>query len=274
VKGANERSMRRRFSGCQRTVGIAPFILPGNTLFLPYALTLSPARVALMKRYEELARTTTRDGVRLTLLQHSEDYYIEIDGATLMSTRAPGSERALAELAVSGLVDIKKPRVLIGGLGLGFTLGAALDGLPRGATVVVAEIFTPVVEWNRKFMFESSKDRLADPRVVLELRDVVDVLREASLTSFDAILLDVDNGPSSFCLESNHRLYNSAGLARIKRALRPGGILAIWSAEPSPPFARKLGKAGFLTETATARARGRKGARHTIFLGRMTRTRG
>ena len=226
-----------------------------------------------MKPYKELARTTTRDGTQLTLLQHSDDYYIEVDGATLMSTRAPASERALAELAISALVNIQCPRVLIGGLGLGFTLGAALDGLPRGAAVVVAEISAPVVEWNRKFSFESSKDRLADPRVVVELRDVVAVLREASLT-FDAILLDVDNGPETYCLESNYRLYNSEGLARIKRALRPGGILAVWSAEPSPAFARKLRKAGFMTEMTTVRSRGRKGARHIIFLGRKPRTRG
>ncbi len=190
-----------------------------------------------------------------------------------MSTRAPGSERALADLAIRGLVNSKAPRVLIGGLGLGFTLGAALDGLPRGAAVVVAEVLAPVVDWNRKFMFGSSKDRLADPRVVVELRDVLDVLREASLT-FDAILLDVDNGPDTYCLESNYRLYNSVGLARIKRALRPGGILAVWSAEPSPAFARKLRKAGFLSETTTVRSRGRKGARHIIFLGRKPRTRG
>ena len=108
-----------------------------------------------MKPYKELARTTTRDGTQLTLLQHSDDYYIDVDGATLMSTRAPGSERALAELAIRGLDKIKCPRVLIGGLGLGFTLGAALDELPRGAAVVVAEVFAPVIEWNRKFCFES-----------------------------------------------------------------------------------------------------------------------
>ncbi len=226
-----------------------------------------------MKPYKELARTTTLNGTQLTLLQHSDDYYIEVDGATLMSTRAPASERALAELAICDLVNIKCPRVLIGGLGLGFTLGAALDGLPRGAAVVVAEVFAPVVEWNRKFSFESANDRLADPRVVVQLRDVVAVLREASLT-FDAILLDVDNGPDSYCLESNYRLYNSAGLARIEKALNPGGILAVWSAGPSHSFARRLRQAGFVTETTTVRSRGRKGANHVIFLGRKPRRRG
>ena len=228
---------------------------------------------AFMKPYVELARTKTHDGAQLTLLQHSDDYYIEIDGEPLMSTRETGSECALAELAIRGLTDIKSPRVLIGGLGLGFTLGAALDGLPRSASVVVAELFAPLVEWNRKFCFESSKDRLADPRVVIEVRDVVEVLREASL-SFDAILLDVDNGPDAYCLESNHRLYNTEGLARIMKALRPGGILAVWSAGPSPPFPRQLRRAGFLAETAVVRSRGRKGARHSIFLGRNPKPRG
>ena len=221
-----------------------------------------------MKPYEELARTTTPDGARLTLLEQSGDYYIEIDGATLMSTRAVGSERALAEMGIRGLVDVKRPRVLIGGLGLGFTLGAALDELPPDGTVVVAEIFAAVVEWNRKFMFESSTDRLADPRVVVDQRDVVEVMRDTSIP-FDAILLDVDNGPDAYCLESNHRLYNAAGLARIKKALNPGGILGIWAVEGSPAFVRTLRREGFEADVTTVRSRGRKGARHAIFLGRM-----
>lgn len=226
-----------------------------------------------MKPRETLATTTTPDGVQLTLVKHSDDYYIEIDGAMLMSTRSFGSERALAETAIRGLANVKRPRVLIGGLGLGFTLGAALDGLPREAAVVVAEVFAPVVEWNRRFRFDSSKDRLSDPRVALELRDVVEVVQNTSLP-FDAILLDVDNGPDSYCLESNHRLYDSAGLARIKKALKPGGLLAIWSAGSSTAFARNLRKSGFLSETVGVRSRGRKGERHTLFLGRRPRTRG
>lgn len=221
-----------------------------------------------MKPYEELARATTPDGAKLTLMQRADDYYIEVDGATLMSTRAPGSERALAELAIGGLAGVKSPRVLIGGLGLGFTLGAALDALPAGAAVVVAEISASIVDWNRKFSFESSKDRLADPRVTIEQRDVVEVVRDAS-AAFDAILLDVDNGPDSFCIQSNHRLYDTAGIGRIKKALRPGGVLAVWAVAPSPPFERKLRDAGFRTETKTVRSHGRKGERHTIFLGRL-----
>jgi spermidine synthase len=221
-----------------------------------------------MKPKIELARTTTPDGALLTLLEHANDYYIEIDGETLMTTRGYGSERALAELAIGALVNIKIPRVLIGGLGLSFTLGAALDALPRNGSVVVAELLEAVVDWNQKFSFESEKDRLADPRVTVKQRDVVDVLRDAS-DEFDAIMLDVDNGPDSFCLESNHRLYNTGGLDRIKRALRPEGILAIWSAGESTAFKRTMSKAGFETETTTVRSRGRKGEKHTIYIGRM-----
>ena len=120
---------------------------------------------ATVKPTELLASTTTPDGARLTLSQHGEDYYIDIDGQALMSTRATGSEKALANLAAQEMAGNSKPRVLIGGLGLGFTLGAALDALPRGATVVVVEFFETIVDWNRKFGFRSTTDRLADPRV-------------------------------------------------------------------------------------------------------------
>ena len=129
-----------------------------------------------------------------------------------MSTRAPGSEKALADLVVQELTDTGQPRVLIGGLGLGFTLGAALDVLPRGASVVVVEFFETIVDWNRKFGFESATDRLADPRVVVEVTDVVDYLGEVK-RPFDAILLDVDNGPDTRCLVSNERLYDRPGLS-------------------------------------------------------------
>ena len=221
-----------------------------------------------MKPYKEIARTTTPDGAQLILLQHSEDYYIEVNGDPLMSTRATGSERALAELAIRALGRTTKPCLLIGGLGLGFTLGAALDLLPRGARVVVSEVLEPVVEWNRRFRFESSRDRLADPRVVVQLRDVVSLVQEAS-NEYDAILLDVDNGPDSFTIDTNYRLYTIEGLALIRRALRPGGVLAVWSAQRSNSFERKLRKAGFQVEATTARSRARKGSAHTIFLGRL-----
>jgi spermidine synthase len=221
-----------------------------------------------MKRPELLASTITPDGMRMTLSLHAGDYYIEVDGQALMSTRAPGSEKALADLAARELGGHSHPRVLIGGLGLGFTLGAALDALPRGASVVVAEYFETIVDWNRKFGFQSEIDRLADPRVTVEVTDVVDYLRDVK-EPFDAILLDVDNGPDAWCLESNNRLYDRPGLMRIRRALKPGGLLAVWSAAASSAFEKRLVEVGFAARSEAVRSRGHKGERHTIFLGRV-----
>jgi spermidine synthase len=157
--------------------------------------------------------------------------------------------------------------VLIGGLGLGFTLGAALDALPRGASVVVVEFFETIVDWNRKFGFQSATDRLADPRVGVEVTDVVDYLRDVK-RPFDAILLDVDNGPAAWCLASNERLYDRPGLIRIQRALKPGGLLAVWSAQGSSIFEKRLAAVGFVARSETVRSRERRGERHTIFLAR------
>jgi len=221
-----------------------------------------------MKRPELLASTRTPDGVKMTLSFHSGDYYIEVDGQSLMSSRAPGSEKALANIAARELTGNSRPRVLIGGLGLGFTLGAALDVLPPGASVVVVEFFETIVDWNRKFGFESATDRLADPRVTVEVTDVVNYLRSVKLP-FDAILLDVDNGPDAWTLDSNHRLYDLTGLLRIQSALRPGGLLAVWSAQASSAFEKRLSEAGFTASSEVARSRGNKGERHTIFLGRI-----
>jgi spermidine synthase len=220
-----------------------------------------------MKRRELLASTITPDGLQLTLSLHAGDYYIDVDGEALMSTRAPGSEKALAEVAARELAGNSHPRVLIGGLGLGFTLGAALDVLPRGASVVVAEYFETIVDWNRKFSFHSATDRLADPRVVVEVTDVVDYLRDVK-RPFDAILLDVDNGPDAWCLASNDRLYDRPGLVRIQRALKPGGLLAVWSAHGSSVFEKRLAEVGFVASSEAVRSRGHKGEHHTIFLGR------
>lgn len=203
----------------------------------------------------------------MTLSLHSGDYYIEVDGQTLMSTRAPGSEKALAEIAARELAGNSSPRVLIGGLGLGFTLGAALEVLPKAASVVVAEYFATIVDWNRKFGFQSTTDYLADPRVTVEVTDVVDYMRRVK-NPFDAILLDVDNGPDAWCLESNDRLYDRPGLTRILRALKPGGLLAVWSAGQSAVFEKRLSEVGFAASSEVVRSHKHKGERHTIFLGR------
>lgn len=220
-----------------------------------------------MRRRELLASTTTPDGVRMTLSLHAGDYYIDIDGQALMSTRSPGTEKALADIAVRDLANRTRPRVLIGGLGLGFTLGAALDALPAEAAVVVVEFFETIVDWNRKFGFDSEADRLADARVVVEVADVVEYLRKVK-QPFDAILLDVDNGPDAWCIASNGRLYDHAGLRCIQKALKPGGVLAIWSSDESSVFEKRLVEVGFAARTEIVRSRGHKGERNTIFLAR------
>ena len=221
-----------------------------------------------MKRRELLASTTTPDGMRMTLTLHSGDYYIDVDGQALMGSRAPGSEKAMAEIAARELAENSRPRVLIGGLGLGFTLGAALDVLPVGASVVVVEYFETIVDWNRKFGFHSKTDRLADPRVIIKVDDVVNYLWQGN-QAFDAILLDVDNGPDAWTLASNDRLYDHGGLERIKRALKPEGVLLVWSAEASPKFEKRLAEVGFAVSSEIARSRTNKGERHTIFIGRV-----
>jgi spermidine synthase len=218
-----------------------------------------------MRRRELLAETRTPDGMRMTLSFQAGNYSIDVDGRELMSSRAPGSEQAMAELAARELAGTACPRVLVGGLGLGFTLSAALDALPATAVVVVVEFFATIVDWNRKFGFQSARDLLADRRLVVEVADVVDYLGRVT-TPFDAILLDVDNGPDAWCLASNDRLYRSDGLARIKAALKPGGLLVVWSAEESPPFEKRLGAAGFSARSETVRSRERKGERHTLFV--------
>ena len=221
-----------------------------------------------MKRPELLASTVTPDGMKMTLMLHAGDYYIEVDGRGLMSTRAPGSEKALAEIAAQELSAVRNPRVLIGGLGLGFTLGAALDAFSSHASIVVVEFFETIVEWNRTFAFHSKIDLLADPRVTVKVADIVDYLGDVR-RPFDAILLDVDNGPEAWTLASNDRLYDRRGLERIKDALNPGGLLAVWSAQMSSRFEKRLLKAGFAARSETVLTRGHKGERHTVFIGRM-----
>jgi len=221
-----------------------------------------------MKRHELLAETITPDGMRMTLSSHAGNYYIEVENQALMSTRAPGSERALGALAGRELHGHKRPRVMIGGLGLGFTLASALEALPSGAEIVVVEYFEIIVDWNRKFAFQAGEDLLADPRVHVEVCDVVDYLRSVK-RPFDAILLDVDNGPDAWTMESNDRLYDKTGLKRIRSALNPGGLLAVWSAMASPRFEKRMAQAGYQVESESVRSRDRKGERHTIFIGRI-----
>lgn len=223
-----------------------------------------------MRPFETLASFTTPDGRRLTLHRRDGDFFIYLDGDELMSSRAHGSETALAALTCSDLAEIHRPRVLIGGLGLGYTLRAALEALPGTAEVIVAELFPCVVEWNRRYLAYLGRP-LQDPRVRVVERDVVDLLADTRRSPYHVILLDVDNGPSAWCQDSNRRLYDRRGLARMRRSLSPGGVLAVWSAQPDPTFVKRLQQGGFTARTQTVRARGRKGSQHTIFLARVPR---
>jgi spermidine synthase len=196
-----------------------------------------------MKPTEVLARETTPEGDALVLTRRDGVFRLTVDGQELMSSRAHGSEDALARLACEGLKQKKDPRVLVGGLGFGYTLRATLGHLPPKATVVVCEFFACLLEWNRTLLADLAGRPLADKRVKTVRGDVWDCL--GGPERFDAILLDVDNGPEAFTLLSNNRLYTREGLERIAASLNPGGVLAVWSAGPSPVFQARLRKAGF-----------------------------
>jgi spermidine synthase len=222
-----------------------------------------------MKPQQTLGRVTTPDGRQLILYLRDGVYSIRVDGLELMSSRAHGSEEAMAGLALAG-IRRREPRVLVGGLGMGYTLRAVLDTVPEGARVTVVEIFPAVVSWNRGELAHLAREPLADDRVWVEEADVGAVIA-ANPRTFDAVLLDVDNGPAAFTTARNKRLYGPRGLAAIHRSLLPGGVLGVWSADPDPPFERRLTRAGFRVRTETVSARRRtKGPKHTIFIARAS----
>lgn len=207
----------------------------------------------------------------LRLYQRGEEYSIKIAGnaGELMNSRLHGSEDALAELACARIAARAEPRVLIGGLGMGFTLAAALRHLGTNATVVVAELVPAVVEWNRTHIGHVAGHPLRDVRASTRVSDVALLLDEAR-QDYDAILLDVDNGPEGLTKHDNNWLYTIDGLTTAFDALRPEGVLAVWSAGPDAVFAERLRQVGFEVEERRVRAHaGRKGATHTIwFAGR------
>jgi spermidine synthase len=205
----------------------------------------------------------------LRLFRRGREFSIMLGANELMSSRLGGSEKALAELACARLAG-PRPRLLIGGLGMGFTLRAALAALGPEARIVVAELVPAVIAWARGPMAELSGASLADPRVEIVEADVarlIDGDAEGRRAAWDAILLDVDNGPDGLSLAANDRLYADCGLRDASAALRPGGILAIWSAAPDPAFTRRLRSAGFAAEEHAVRAAGgRRGARHRVWI--------
>jgi spermidine synthase len=203
----------------------------------------------------------------MALTFRSGEYVILAGGRSLMSSRMHGSEEALATISCRRARTLEQPSVLVGGLGMGFTLRATLDLLPPHASIVVAELVPAVVEWNRGPLGPLAAHPLKDPRVVVDVSDVAVTLR-SSPGRFDAVLLDVDNGPAAFTASRNTGLYDDRGLAAARAALKPGGVLAVWSAWEDRKFEQRLRYGGFTVEVQRVRARLHKGGpRHTIFLG-------
>ena len=204
-------------------------------------------------------------GQELRLFRRGRDFMILLDRNELMSSRMSGSEEALAVMSCARLEQRPAPHILIGGYGMGFTLRSALAALGADAQVTVAELVPEIIEWARGPMVDLAAGCLDDPRVRLIEGDVVAVIAEAVAT-YDAILLDVDNGPDGLTRNGNDRLYSMKGLAAAKAALKPGGILAVWSAAPDKAFAKRLSAAGFSVEEIAVRARSNgKGPRHVIW---------
>lgn len=214
---------------------------------------------------EVLGSTLTPDGRELILHRRGDHLQIRCGGLELMSNHAHGSEEALAA-EVLPLLATKAPRVLIGGLGMGYTLRAALDTVGPDAELHVCEVFEAVVEWNRGPLSHVAGHPLRDSRVTVLVDDVARVI-ETSPATYDALLLDVDNGPEGFVLDRNDRIYDEAGVERCRRALRPGGILAVWSSSPARHFGERLQDGGFRMEHREVPALGDQGPPHSLYLG-------
>jgi len=219
-----------------------------------------------MKKWNTLDTALTPDGKTVSLREHDGTYAIRVDSAELMSTRRNASEVKLAELACAHAKGLRAARVLIGGLGFGFTLKAALAALAPDATVTVVELLAPVIGWNKNPAFPLAAEAVADTRVVVLQQDVANVIREFPRT-FDSIMLDVDNGPVALSAAGNERLYERAGVEMSFAALRPGGCLAVWSAAPNLVFEKVLRRAGFALQVHRCQAHTGSGGWHTLFIG-------
>ena len=218
-----------------------------------------------MTPMELISTAQVPGGQELRLFRRGRDFMILLDRNELMSSRMSGSEEALAVMSCERLEQRPAPHMLIGGYGMGFTLRSALAALGADAQVTVAELVHEIIQWARGPMVDLAAGCLDDPRVRLIEGDVVAVIEDANGT-YDAILLDVDNGPDGLTRNGNDRLYSMKGLAAAKAALRPGGILAVWSAAPDNVFAKRLSAAGFSVEEIAVRARSNgKGPRHVIW---------
>jgi spermidine synthase len=220
-----------------------------------------------VKPFELLGQTVSPDGTDMKLIRRGDEYFILADGAILMSSRIHGSEEALATFACQRVRTLERPSVLIGGLGMGFTLRATLDLLSPDATVVVAELVPAVVEWSHGPLGPLAGHPLEDKRVRVERGDVALIL-SSRLGPFDAVLLDVDNGPAAFTASSNAGLYDDRGVAAAHAALTMNGVLAVWATREDRKFVQRLRDGGFSVEVQRLRGRLKSGGpHHTIFLG-------
>ncbi|RJT35189.1 hypothetical protein D3227_21345 [Mesorhizobium waimense] len=208
---------------------------------------------------------TPDGGQELRLKRRGAEFSIMLGTNELMNSRLSGSEEALARLSCERIAGRKQPKILIGGVGMGFTLRAALAQLPDDAGVVVAELVPAVVAWARGPMAEIFGGSLDDPRVTIRETDVGHIIH-SGISTWDAILLDVDNGPEGIVHKGNDALYGAAGLGAARAALKPGGVLSVWSQGPDNGFTRRLKQAGFSVDEVTARAHGKRGARHVIWI--------
>lgn len=216
-----------------------------------------------MQPLRTVATAKVGDSV-FVLAQRGDEWLVRVDNQVLMSSRQHGSEESLAAEALS---RVAQPRsVLVGGLGLGFTLRAVLNRIDSSTRVTVAELVPELVGWNREYLSELHGAALDDERVEVEVGDVGKLLRR-SPASFDAILLDVDNGPVALSHDDNRELYSERGARSCYDALRPGGVLAVWSAGPSESYERRLTRVGFSVSVVRVAVRPGSGARHVIFIG-------
>lgn len=230
-----------------------------------------------MKPYVKLAESTMPDGTIYSLHQHDGKMYLKYNGFELMSTALTYSEQMLADVGCRDLQEgmgsrPPNPRILIGGLGLGFTLKRTLELVGRPATVEVAELMPPLIEWNRTFLVEHHGPLLDDPRTKIIQADLFDLVRKAKPESYDALLLDIDNGPDDLITEGNARLYTPVFLRDLSKLITPQGSLAYWLAEPVPKFKKLLIKAGFFVEEFASKPHEKsKRSRHCLLLARRRR---
>jgi spermidine synthase len=226
-----------------------------------------------MLQRELIDSTQIEDGVCLELYRHGTDFMIVLGRNELMSTRMRFSEEQLAQLTIERLGK-EHARMLIGGYGMGFTYRAAAARLGEKAQIVVAEISDAIIEWAKGPMAELTGEGLSDPRLDLKICDVaalIDDANDGTCAKFDAILLDVDNGPDGIVRDANNRIYSRTGLAKARDALKPGGILAVWSAGPDPAFAKRLRDTGLEIVEWNVRSRpNKKGAHHIIWFARKS----